>query len=119
LVGREPADQILRVWAWWAWQIATASASVASAVCGPSPGSRRWTIAATWSFEAWPAPTTALLTALVAYSWTASPASAGASSAMPRAWPSLRVETGFLLTKVSSTAASAGCQRAITATSPP
>ena len=34
--------------------------------------------------------------------------SAGASSTTPRAWPSFRVEAGFLLTKVSSTAASSG-----------
>ena len=38
----------------------------------------------------------------------ASPAIAGTSMAMPRAWPSLRVAAASLLTKVASTAASSG-----------
>ena len=60
------------------------------------------------SFSAWPAPTTDFLTRLAEYSATGSPRSAGASSTTPRATPSFKVEAGFLLTKVSSTAASSG-----------
>ena len=43
-----------------------------------------------------------------AYSATLSPARAGISMAMPRAWPSLSVAAASLLTKVASTAASSG-----------
>ena len=56
----------------------------------------------------WPAPTIDFFTTLGAYSATASPARAGTSSAMPRAWPSLSVAAASLLTKVASTAASSG-----------
>ena len=43
-----------------------------------------------------------------AYSATASPALAGTSIAMPRAWPSFSVAAALVLTKVASTAASCG-----------
>src|SRR5262249_39117034 len=49
--------QTRRVAAWWAWQMATASASAASADCSRQPGSRRRTIICTCAFSAWPAPT--------------------------------------------------------------
>ena len=102
------------VLAWCAWQIATASASAASALSMEQPGKRRRTINWIWVFSAWPAPTTDFLTRLVEYSDTLSPRSAGASSTTPRATPSFRVEAGFLLTKVSSTAASSGRKRSST-----
>ena len=63
---------------------------------------------ATCALSAWPTPTTAFLTAFGAYSATASPACAGTSSAMPRAWPSFSVPAASLLTKVCSTAAASG-----------
>ena len=62
-------------------------------------------------FSPWPTPITAFLTALGAYSATASPASAGTSMAMPRAWPSFSVAVASLLTKVCSTAASSRHRR--------
>ena len=62
----------------------------------------------TCSFAAWPVPTTAFFTMLGRYSVTGRPARPGASSTAPRATPSLRLEVGFRLTKVVSTAASAG-----------
>ena len=70
---------------WCAWQIATASASAASARRIAAPGSRRRTIICTCAFSAPPVPTTASFTDLAAYSVTGTPASAGASSATPRA----------------------------------
>src|SRR6185437_14202799 len=59
-------------------------------------------------------PTTDFLTRLAEYSKTGMPRSAGASSTTPRATPSFNVEAGFLLTKVSSTAASSGAKRSST-----
>ena len=47
------------------------------------------------------------------YSATRRPRSAGASNTTPRATPSFKVEAGFLLTKVSSTAASSGRKRSM------
>src|SRR5580700_3068384 len=99
--------------AWWAWQIATASASAASGSAMAHPGNRRRTIICTCPFSAWPAPTTDFLTMFAEYSATGSPRSAGAKRTTPRATPSFRVETGFLLTKVSSTAASSGWKRSM------
>ena len=78
------------------------------------PGSSRRTISWTCAFSAWPAPTTDFLTRLAEYSATGRPRSAGASRTTPRATPSFRVEAGFLLTKVSSTAASSGRKRSRT-----
>src|ERR1019366_6086419 len=69
----------------WAWQIATANASAASARRISAPGSSRRTIISTWSLSAPPVPTTAFLTVLAPYSVTGTPARAGASSATPRA----------------------------------
>ena len=62
----------------------------------------------------WPTPVTVFLMTLGGYSATFSVASAGASSAMPRAWPSFSVARASLLTKVSSTAASDGRKEAMT-----
>ena len=45
-------------------------------------------------------------TRLGAYSATGNPVRAGTSMAMPRAWPSFKVATASLFTKVASTAAS-------------
>src|ERR1700693_3136935 len=101
--------------AWWAWQIATASASAASASAMTQPGNSRRTIICTCPFSAWPAPTTDFLTMFAEYSATGRPRSAGASSTTPRATPSFKVEAGFLLTKVSSTAASSGRNSSSTA----
>ncbi len=53
-----------RVAAWWAWQMATASASAASLPLGTQPGSRRRTISATWRLSACPVPTPDFLTRL-------------------------------------------------------
>ena len=50
-----------------------------------APGSSRRTIICTCAFSAPPVPTTASFTDLAAYSVTGIPASAGASSATPRA----------------------------------
>lgn len=61
---------------------------------------------AIWPLSAWPAPTTAFLIRLGAYSATGRPHRAGASITAARAWPSFSVETGFILTNTSSTAAS-------------
>ena len=69
-------------------------------------GSRSWP--GICRFSAWPAPTTVFLTTLGGYSAMRRPRCAGASSAMPRAWPSFRVERASLLTNVSSIAASSG-----------
>src|SRR6185312_9596135 len=87
----------------WAWVMATASASAESAQVSPAPGRRRRTMKPTWSFSAAPAPTTAFLTSRVAYSATGRPALAGAIRAQARAWPSFKVDEGFLLTNTSST----------------
>jgi hypothetical protein len=81
-------------------------------------GSSIRTMCWTWVLSAWPAPTTDFLMWLAPYSATRRPANAGTSSTTPRARPSFRVEVGFLLTKVSSTAASSGVQLRITSTSP-
>src|SRR5271165_1031591 len=54
---------------------------------------------------------------LAAYSDTGRSLSASAASVTPRAWPSLRVDWGSRLTKVSSTAASCGLSRSISAVS--
>ena len=72
---------------------------------------------ATCSFLACPVPTTAFLTIIGKYSVTGSAISAGVSSAIPRAMPSLSVEAGFLLAKLVSTAASSGPCAASTAAS--
>src|SRR5690606_10181456 len=90
----------------WAWAMATARASAASALTSPAAGRSRLTMKAIWLLSAWPAPTTAFLIALGEYSATGRPARAGASMTAARAWPSRRVEAGFMLTNTSSTAAS-------------
>ena len=82
---RVPAATRSRLARWCAWQIATASASAASARRSVAPGNRRRTIIATCSLVAAPVPTTARFTSIAPYSDTAIPASAGASSATPRA----------------------------------
>ena len=56
------------------------------------------TIACTCSLSAPPVPTTARFTAFAPYSATGRPASAGASSATPRAWPSFSVARRLRLT---------------------
>jgi len=91
--------------------MAAARASAASGLVARQPGSSRRTIICTCAFSAWPTPTTDFLMRLVEYSETGMPRSAGASSTTPRATPSFRVEAGFLLTKLSSTAASSGSKR--------
>src|SRR5690606_16066687 len=91
---------------WWAWVTATARASAASAFTSPEAGSKRLTMKAIWLLSACPAPTTAFLIRLGAYSATLRPARAGASMTAARAWPSFSVEAGLTLTKTSSMAAS-------------
>src|SRR5271170_1725864 len=81
------------------------------------PGSRRRTINWICSLPAWPAPTTDFLIKLAEYSATGTPRSAGANSTTPRATPSFSVEAAFLLTKLSSTAASSGRKRSSTTVS--
>src|SRR6266852_1233975 len=103
-----PAAQARCVAAWWAWQMATARASAASPASIAAPGSRRRTIISICCLSAWPTPTTDFLIRLAEYSKTGMPRSAGTSNTTPRATPSFKVEAGFLLTKVSSTAASSG-----------
>src|SRR5438034_2690062 len=87
--GTAAACQCRAVPAWWAWQIATASASAASALVDIAPGSRWRTMTWTCSLAAWPTPTTDFLIRFAGYSVTGSPASAGTSKATPRATPSL------------------------------
>src|SRR4029079_18182357 len=70
---------------------AIASASAASSDCGSAFGSSTLTIMRICAFSQWPAPTMVFLTRLGAYSATESPAIAGTSMAMPRAWPSFSV----------------------------
>ena len=81
-------------------------------------GNRKPIMAPIWRFSAWPAPTTDFLIRFGGYSATTSPPIAGASSAMPRAWPSFKVARAFSLTKVSSTAASCGLKLAMTLAMP-
>ena len=69
-------------------------------------------------FSAWPAPVTDFLIRLGGYSATSRPPIAGASSAMPRACPSFKVERALSLTNVSSTAASCGLKLAMTLAMP-
>src|SRR5690606_24625881 len=69
---------------------------------------RRWIMKWTWAFSAPPVPTTAFLTSRAAYSPTVRPARAAVERTTPRAWPSFRVDCGFLLTNTSSTAAVSG-----------
>ena len=75
---------------WWAWVIATASASAASGPEICTPGRRRWTIAWTCAFSALPVPTTAFLTSRAAYSPTGIPDRAASMMITPRAWPSFK-----------------------------
>src|SRR6266852_8914363 len=112
-----PAAQARCVAAWWAWQMATARASAASPASIAAPGSRRRTIISICCLSAWPTPTTDFLIRFAEYSKTGMPRSAGTSSTTPRATPSFKVEAGFLLTKVSSTAASSGRKRSSTSMS--
>ena len=73
---------------------------------GFAPGSRMPTIAFTWFLSAWPFPTSDFLQ--VCRIFRHRDAGSQARASVPRACPSFRVEDGFLLMKVSSTAASAG-----------
>ena len=77
-------------------------------ICGSAFGSSTPTIMRICAFSAWPAPTMVFFTRFGAYSATGTPAFAGTSSAMPRAWPSFSVAAASWLTKVASTAASSG-----------
>src|SRR5215218_2243420 len=97
--------------------MATASASAASGPAIFAPGSRRETIACTCTLSAPPVPTTAFFTSVGAYSPTAIPARAAHIRTTPRAWPSLSVDCGFLLTKTSSTAAPSGACSAMSVSS--
>src|SRR5712671_609192 len=106
------------LWRWCAWVTAIANASAASCVFGSALGSSTPIISRICAFSQWPAPTMVFLTRLGAYSATATPALAGASSATPRAWPSLSVATASLLTNVASTAASPGRNSSTTRISP-
>src|SRR6202035_1492660 len=98
--------------------MAMASASAASGDFGSAFGSRIFSITMIWFLSAWPAPTTVFFTWFGAYSATEIPNIAGASMATPRAWPSFKVATPSLLTKVCSTAASSGLKSSSTAASP-
>ena len=62
---------------WWAWVIATASASAASGPAIVAPGSSRWTMKWTCALSAPPVPTTAFLTSRGAYSPDLEPAPCG------------------------------------------
>jgi hypothetical protein len=92
-----------------------ASASAASGPTGSAPGSCIRTMWSICRLSAWPAPTTAFLMALGAYSATGIPAAAGTSIATPRACPSFSVPAPSRLTKVISIAAASGAWRATTA----
>src|SRR5919198_273208 len=65
---------------WWAWQMATASASASSALSKFAFGSRKPTIAWIWRFSPWPVPVTDFLMRFGGYSAIFSPLRAGASS---------------------------------------
>src|SRR4051812_45810390 len=69
----------------WAWAIAQAKASAASAASKRAVGSSRFTMACTCVLSAWPTPTTDFLMWLGAYSAIVRPASAAASNAIARA----------------------------------
>src|SRR6185437_11164088 len=97
--------------------MATASASAASGPAISTPGRRRDTIAWTCAFSAPPVPTTAFFTSAGEYSPTSIPARAAHISTTPRAWPSLSVDCGFLLTNTSSAAAASGRCSAMSASS--
>src|ERR1700704_5912820 len=99
--------------------MAIASASAASGDFGSAFGNKIFSITRIWFLSAWPAPTTVFFTWFGAYSATLIPNIAGASMATPRAWPSFRVATPSLLTKVASTAASVGLKSPSTAARPP
>src|ERR1700738_564449 len=98
--------------------MAIASASAASGDFGSAFGNRIFSITRIWFLSAWPAPPTVFFTWFGAYSATDIPNIAGASIATPRAWPSFSVATPSLLTKVCSTAASAGRKSPSTAVRP-
>src|SRR6202140_2529341 len=98
--------------------MATASASAASGDFGSAFGNRILSITRIWFLSACPAPTTVVFAWFGAYSATEMPNIAGASIATPRAWPSFSVATPSLLTKVCSTAASAGWKSPSSAASP-
>ena len=73
-----------------------------------APGSSRETIAWTCAFSAPPVPTTAFLTSRGGIFADRDPGPRGDIMTTPRAWPSFRVDCGFLLTNTSSTAAPSG-----------
>src|SRR5258708_34491715 len=106
IIGPPPVNKTLCRWC--AWVTAMASASAASWVRGSALGSSTPIIMRICAFSPCPAPMMVFFTRLGAYSETGRPAIAGATMAMPRAWPSLRVADASLLTKVASTAASSG-----------
>src|SRR5207237_10102698 len=101
-----------------AWQIAQASASAASAEGSPGRSRSRRTMCCTCSFAAWPLPTTDCFTCNAVYSATGRPAMTAAQIAVPRAWPSARVDCGLTLTKTFSTATWTGACAAITSARP-
>src|SRR5581483_4288035 len=101
-----------------AWQMAQASASAASGVGSPGSASSRRTMCCTCSFAAWPLPTTDCFTCSAVYSATGRPAITAAQIAVPRAWPSSKVDCGFTLTKTFSIATSTGPCSAITSRRP-
>src|SRR5262249_55503110 len=82
---------------WWAWVMAIASASAASWEAGAAFGSNTPSIMRICALSQWPTPTIVFLTRFGAYSATVTPALAGTTRAMPRAWPSLRVAAASLL----------------------
>src|ERR1041384_4956305 len=96
LLRRRPLVEIEPSCAPCAWQMAQASASAASGEGSPGSASRRRTMCWTCSLRAWPLPTTDCFTCTAA------------QIAVPRAWPSARVDCGLTLTNTFSTATSSG-----------
>ncbi len=74
-----------------------ASASAASWDAGSAFGSSTPIIIRTCVLSPWPAPTMLFFTRFGAYSATGTPALAGTTMAMPRAWPSLSVALRVLV----------------------
>src|SRR5262249_53696302 len=83
---------------WCACVTATASASAASSEAGSALGNKTPIIIRTCALSPWPAPTMLFFTRFGAYSATGTPALAGTTMAIPRAWPSFNVAAASLLT---------------------
>src|SRR5690606_22841745 len=102
----------------WAWVMAMARASAASACSRPLRPSMAPTMCCTWALSAAPLPTRASFTWRAPYSLTGRSCMTTAQIAAPRAWPSLSAESAFFDTNTCSIATSSGRCSSMTARSP-